>query len=209
MSEDKKRVIVYVDGFNFYYGLKHKGWKKYYWLDLVAYMEKCLKPDQELVAIKYFSATPLDNRGKADRQDAWFSASKENPKFKLMLGKYLRKSITCYNCQNTINTYEEKESDVKLALEIVADAYEDKCDFAIIITADSDIAPAIYRLQERGKPYTIYFPPGHSSHLLNSLSHNGRAIQMERFESRFKACQLPEAVTLSNGYIVTRPDEWK
>lgn len=25
--EDKKKVIVYVDGFNFYYGLKSKKWK--------------------------------------------------------------------------------------------------------------------------------------------------------------------------------------
>lgn len=25
---EKQRVIVYVDGFNFYYGLKAKGWKK-------------------------------------------------------------------------------------------------------------------------------------------------------------------------------------
>ena len=28
------RVIAYVDGFNLYFGLKAKGWKKHYWLDL-------------------------------------------------------------------------------------------------------------------------------------------------------------------------------
>ncbi|WP_092072774.1 hypothetical protein [Prevotella sp. tf2-5] len=34
---DKKKVIVYVDGYNFYYGLKHGGsmWKRLYWLDIV------------------------------------------------------------------------------------------------------------------------------------------------------------------------------
>lgn len=33
---DKQRVIVYIDGFNFYYGLKKDArWKKYYWLDIV------------------------------------------------------------------------------------------------------------------------------------------------------------------------------
>ena len=31
--EDKKKVIVYVDGFNFYYGLKSKKWKMCYLLN--------------------------------------------------------------------------------------------------------------------------------------------------------------------------------
>ena len=29
-----QRVAVYIDGFNLYYGLKSKGWSRYYWLDL-------------------------------------------------------------------------------------------------------------------------------------------------------------------------------
>ena len=33
-TTNNERVIVYVDGFNFYYGLR-KSWKKYYWLDMV------------------------------------------------------------------------------------------------------------------------------------------------------------------------------
>ena len=28
------RVIVYIDGFNLYFALRSKGWRKYYWLDL-------------------------------------------------------------------------------------------------------------------------------------------------------------------------------
>ena len=41
--EDKKKVIVYVDGFNFYYGLKSKKWKMCYWLDLVSFFNSFLK----------------------------------------------------------------------------------------------------------------------------------------------------------------------
>ena len=63
-----QRVIVYVDGFNFYYGLKYSPrWKKFYWLDMVALFEKFLKPNQELIAVKYFSARP-DEPGKNARQ---------------------------------------------------------------------------------------------------------------------------------------------
>lgn len=86
-----QKVIVYVDGFNFYYGLKknHK-WRRFYWLDVVKFFELFMKPDQELVRVKYFSAKP-DNVEKALRQNAFSQANKENPKFQLMLGKYLRK----------------------------------------------------------------------------------------------------------------------
>ena len=31
-----ERVNAYIDGFNLYFGLKSKGWRRYYWLDLRA-----------------------------------------------------------------------------------------------------------------------------------------------------------------------------
>ena len=40
--ETKKQVIVYVDGYNFYYGLRNGGpkWKRLYWLDIVKFFER-------------------------------------------------------------------------------------------------------------------------------------------------------------------------
>ena len=32
----ERRVAAYVDGFNLYYGLKSKGWRRFYWLDIRA-----------------------------------------------------------------------------------------------------------------------------------------------------------------------------
>ncbi len=51
-----KRVIVYIDGFNLYYGLRSKGWKHFYWLNLQKVARHLLKPNQTLVATKYFTA---------------------------------------------------------------------------------------------------------------------------------------------------------
>lgn len=60
---EKQRVIVYIDGFNFFYGLKSEAkWKRFYWLDFVALFEKFMKPNQELLAVKYFSARPTVSR---------------------------------------------------------------------------------------------------------------------------------------------------
>ena len=69
---EKQRVIVYIDGFNFYYGLKKDvRWKKYYWLDIVGLFEMFMRPNQELIAVKYFSAR-VDDIDQGMRQNAFF-----------------------------------------------------------------------------------------------------------------------------------------
>ena len=70
---------------------------------MVKFFEMFMKPNQELVYVKYFSAKQ-DNVDKALRQNAFFQANKENPKFQLILGKYLRKNIKCFNCGYLIQT---------------------------------------------------------------------------------------------------------
>ncbi len=130
MEDRKQRVIVYVDGFNFYFGLKAKKWRRYYWLDLVKFFESFLKPHQELVALKYFSAVQK-NSGKADRQDLFFQANKLNSKFHLELGKFLQKQFICRNCQDSIIQFEEKETDVRIATHMLSDVVQKKCDISI------------------------------------------------------------------------------
>ena len=74
---EKKKVIIYVDGYNFYYGLKNGGarWKRLYWLDVVKFFERMMLPDQELVEVNYYSARPLDDQLAADNQDRFFKAN--------------------------------------------------------------------------------------------------------------------------------------
>ena len=206
---DKQKVIVYVDGFNLYYGLKkNMKWRRYYWLDVVKFFEMFMKPNQELVCVKYFSAKP-DNLDKALRQNAFFQANKENSKFQLFLGKYLRKNIKCYNCGHIIQTYEEKESDVRIATQIVNDANNHHCDEAIVVSADSDMIPAIELAMAAGTKVFVYFPPFHRSNSLSSIS-TSRVINLERYESRFRQCILPDVVHLESvDFDLTIPDKWK
>jgi len=111
MAQSVVRVNFYFDGFNFYYGLKSKNWKRFYWLDMAAFSEQFLRPYQTLTSVNYFSAVPHD-ANKADRQDLLFSANKLNPKFNLFLGKYLKKQVVCHSCGAKSQTYEEKQTDV-------------------------------------------------------------------------------------------------
>ena len=206
---EKKKVIVYGDGFNFYYGLKaSRKWKRYYWLDIVGFFEKFLKPNQELIAVKYFSARPDDPEANVN-QGCFFQANKENPRFRLILGTYLKKSIVCRKCGYEIRTHEEKETDVRIATQIVADAYERNCDIAIVVSADSDMVPAIEIAKGIGQTVFVYFPPNqHSSNLATMGS--GSPLFLQRYESRFRQSLLPDTVHLQSLDIdITVPEKWK
>lgn len=205
---EKQRVIAYIDGFNFYFGLRSEPrWKRYYWLDVVKFFDMFMKDNQELVAVKYFSARPYDNAKKLN-QNAFFQANKENPRYQLVLGKFLKKEMVCRNCGYTIRTYEEKESDVRIATQVVADAYKKKCDVAIIVSADSDMIPAVELALEAKQRVYVYFPPNHYSADLNSLC-NG-TVFLNRYENRFKQCLLPDVVHLAQAnFDLHIPLKWK
>ena len=207
---EKQRVIVYVDGFNFYYGLKSEPrWKRYYWLDIVSLFEQFMLPTQELIQVKYFSARP-DDPDKNTRQYAFLQANKLNPKFSLVLGKYLRKDITCFKCGNVIHSHEEKETDARIVTQIVADAFKHNCDVAIVVSADSDMIPAVELAKEAGVKVYIYFPPNHYSSNLSTMSSNGRPLMLARYESRFKKSLLPDVVHLPvENYDLHIPQKWK
>jgi hypothetical protein len=66
-----ERVVAYIDGFNLYFGLRSKGWKGYYWLNIRALAQNLLKPDQALVSTKYFTARITGPPDKEQRQSTF------------------------------------------------------------------------------------------------------------------------------------------
>jgi uncharacterized LabA/DUF88 family protein len=207
MEQRKQKVIVYMDGFNFYYGLKSKNWRKYYWLDMVKFSEKLLRQHQELVEVCYFSAKPTDI-SKSKRQDAFFQANKLNNKFTLHLGKYLAKDITCRYCNRINHSFEEKETDVRIATTMLADVYKKRCDVTLLVSADSDLVPSIERIREIDPTHKIIvcFPPNRYSSNLEKWSNITKILANKTL---YDDCLLPETVMLPNGYILNRPDKWK
>ena len=146
-NDEKQTVIAYIDGFNFYFGLREKRWRNFYWLDICKFIERNLRPYQELLEVNYFTAIPLD-QGKADRQDQLFQANKLNHKFRLHLGKYLKKDKKCHNCGYINHTYEEKETDVRIATSMLYDSFRNKSDIILLVSADSDLIPPIEIIKE-------------------------------------------------------------
>lgn len=103
----------------------------------------------------------------------------------------------------------KKESDVRIATQIVDDANNHRCDIAIVVSADSDMIPAIELANQTGTKVFVYFPPFHHSNSLSNIS-TSRVINLERYESRFRQCILPDTVHLtSSDFDLVIPSKWK
>lgn len=215
---DKKRVTFYVDGFNFYYGLKRKkqvdrSWKRFYWIDIVKLFEQFLGPDQELAKVVYFTASPLDP-DKSSRQSALLNANVilHPDKFELVRGKYINKIIECPHCHLAINRPEEKKTDVNLSVRMMGDCFKNETDVVILVSADTDLIPPIDFILNNfpEKRVKVYFPPANHSFDINSYmrAHRSNVIRLEFNVVKFNNAVMPDTVT-AGGKTYTIPDNWK
>lgn len=215
---DKKRVTFYVDGFNFYYGLKRKkqvdrSWKRFYWIDIVKLFEQFLGPDQELAKVVYFTASPLDP-DKSSRQSALLNANAilHPDKFEIVRGKYINKIIECPHCHLAINRPEEKKTDVNLSVRMMGDCFKNETDVVILVSADTDLIPPIDFILNNfpEKRVKVYFPPANHSFDINGYmrAHRSNVIRLESNVVKFNNAVMPDTVT-AGGKTYTIPENWK
>ena len=146
-----RQTIVYVDGFNFYYGAV-KG-TSYKWLNLEAMCQRLLRRDQ-IVKIRYFTARVNDRQDDpqlASRQDTYLRALATLPLVEIHYGHFLTRAVRLQRenrrsgQSRTVKVLrtEEKGSDVNLATHLLLDAFKGRCDTAVVMSNDSDLAQAI------------------------------------------------------------------
>ena len=209
MSEPMQRVVVYIDGFNLYYGLRARGWQRYYWLDLYRLSDNLLRPGQRLMAVRYFTARVSPQSRDPDkpvRQSTYLEALDTLPDLCIHYGYYQAKKRRCHQCGATWKTYEEKMTDVNIAVEVLSDAQNDVFDTAIIISGDGDLAGPVQSVRERypGKRTVIACPPKRHSAGLRSAATTAFTIGRDAFRDS----QFPDRVVRKDGFVLTRPSSW-
>jgi uncharacterized LabA/DUF88 family protein len=201
-------LIVYVDGFNLYHGMRAKYGRRLLWLDLVE-LATSLRPRSTLLEVQYFTAPVLDDPPAASRQSGYQSAllARHPKRLKIIQGRYQKKRMSCRACGAAWTMYEEKETDVNIATAIVSDTAAGRADSALIFSADSDLVPAV-KAASRLDPdqfLAAAFPPDRYSAELKKLMpasfHIGRA--------KLIAAQLPAAFKDRAGREHTRPTKWR
>lgn len=210
MFRKMHNVVVYIDGFNLYYGMKEGGWQRYYWLDLHLLSIILLESNQLLQKVKYFtSRVSSSNRGnsKSKRQNTYLEAIETLPDTKIFYGKYLRKPIFCYKCHSKFRIPEEKMTDVNIATEMLVDAFHDYFDTAILVCGDSDLVPPVKAINKLfpHKRIIVAFPPNRYSRSLENNAYKSYYIT----RSNLAQSQLPDSIKKKDGYILKRPPTWK
>lgn len=209
MGNRVTRVAAYVDGFNLYFGLKEAGFKRHYWLDVAALARNLLKPDQSLVVTHYFTARIRDNgRNVADqKRQGTYPEALALLGVRCQFGHYLEKTRECRRCHSMWTDYEEKMTDVNIAIQLLADAFEDSFDVALVISGDSDLTTPVRRIRQRfpGKRVVIAFPPRRHSSELKRWANGFVSIG----EDKLRTSQLPDTLTKPDGFVLSRPATWR
>lgn len=207
-----KTVNIYVDGLNLYNGLKSAGLRKYYWLNLEKLSCLLLKPNQKLNKIKYFTSVVYPNEhtdhtglNKHTRQSRYLKALRTLESLEIILGRHQKNIIKCNSCQHTPSKYNEKMTDVKIAVELLKDAFNKSCDTQILITGDTDLIPAteaVYNLSQTR--LIIFAPPYRRNDSLKKYCH----FYGKLFKNYFQKSQFPNIVVNSEDYEVSKPAYW-
>ncbi|MFI8426050.1 NYN domain-containing protein [Streptomyces sp. NPDC085479] len=201
-------LIVYVDGFNLYHGLHEKYGRRFLWLDLEK-LARTLRPRDQLVKVKYFTASVMNDPDALSRQDAYLQAlsAYSGETVEIVKGRYQAKRKTCRQCGGSWTHYEEKETDVNIAVSLVADVATKAATSAVVISADSDLAPAVRKAKSLapGTHIMAAFPPKRFSNELKTLMPASFPIG----RAKFAGAQLPDQITDPvTGHILARPAKW-
>jgi uncharacterized LabA/DUF88 family protein len=200
-------LIVYVDGFNLYHGLKDQFGRRMLWLDLVGLANR-LRPRSSLVQVRYFTAPVLDDAPAASRQGRYQHALLAHSPglVEIVQGRYQKKSMTCRKCGAGWTHYEEKETDVNIATSLVSDAARRLSDSALIVSADSDLTPAVKAATSLhpGLFVAAAFPPKRYSAELKKLMPGSFHIS----PAKIRQSQLPSTVHSAAGRSYSRPTKW-
>jgi hypothetical protein len=206
-------TIVYIDGFNLFYGSLRK--TPYRWLNLSALCSRLL-PANKITKIKYFTAAVSarpDDPGQPTRQQAYLRALATLPEIEIHFGHFLSHEIYMPLAQysgprqqyvRVIKT-EEKGSDVNLAAHLLRDGFRGYYRVAVVVSNDSDLSTPVRMVrQDLGLPVGI-LRPGFKKPSI-ALGREASFIKPIRIGA-LKTSQFPDSLTDENGTI-TKPAEW-
>ncbi len=207
-----KRVYVYIDSFNLYYGALKPN-PSYKWLNVEKLILALLpKTGYKIEKIKFctarVSASDFD-LDKPVRQNIYFRALATIQNLEFVWGKYKAKPIRIQITKDVKiqgKTFEEKGTDVNVAVHMVNDGYRDKYDVVVLVSNDSDIAEALKIVRNELDKEIWLINPGLDSPTTKSLSQYSNEVRKLRF-SNIKDSQFPGILIDTTGTF-HKPKTW-
>lgn len=167
---NQERVAVFIDGSNFYHGLKHSIGRTRIDFDKLGQL---LCANRTLIRIYYYNvpARFKENPQRYKDQQRFFNSLNNVPYLTRKLGRLeqRRRHVKCQaKCKQEFD-YEfrtEKGVDVYLAVDMLAGAYKNLYDTAILVAGDGDYAMAIETVKDvANKHVEVAYPTTKCYHL--------------------------------------------
>lgn len=154
-----ERVSIYIDGENFYFGIKSIN-EKYtdFKFDFQRYIERITK-GRKLIDV-YYIVAPLKQNLNPElytKQQKLLSRLKKAG-YKVILCKRQKRDK-----EDGTYTHKVKEDDIRIALQMQKDAYDNKFDIALLFSGDGDFVPLPEYLNQKGKKMELAYFEGCAS----------------------------------------------
>jgi len=144
---EKERVAIFLDGSNFYHRLVDPELKLKQLLDFdYKKFAEWLSYNRKIVNCIYYVGLVRKEKNNLKSEDLMRNQQKLFANIKNQ-GWEIKTGYMMVHDKD----YKEKGVDVKLAVDILDMAYQDKYDTAIIVSSDTDLIPGIIRSKELGK----------------------------------------------------------
>jgi len=180
------KIFVFIDGSNFYFKLKEMSQKlnKRYSLLSFRFRDFCqwLVGENELVEIRYYLGAINRERNNEKSEKMYANQQK-------LIGKLQQQKINITMGQlikHPDKTYHEKGVDVRLAVEMIRFARENKYDTAYLISSDTDLVPAVEEVRALGKEVNYVGISKGQSFGLSKASNNVILLRTEEIEKFLK-----------------------
>jgi len=200
------RVSFFVDGFNLYHALADKLPSSFKWLNLKTLAEMYLRKQDILSEVFYFTALAPWDEEKAKRHKIFINALKS---FDVMpiYGQFRKTNKHCRICKQFYDTFEEKETDVNIAIKLYEQAFANTYDTAIIVSGDSDMVPVIRAIKKTftDKKVGVLIPFGRKADVLKREAHFYHTMTRKHLS----ASRLPESFITVDGLRIECPTSWK
>ena len=214
------RVIAFVDGVNLYHAItRHsqvtvqntriRPYAKYRWLDLQKLIAQFIGRDDCITEVRYYSAIVPWNADAAYRHRLYIEARATTGVI-TTLGRFSKKEKRCPLCNRRFETYEEKHTDVNIAIDLISEALCDRYDRAVIISGDNDMLTAyehVLRLFPE-KSLQILLPIDARAENLKKWARAHKVQYSKINENHLRNAQLPDIIKVSNREIIV-PARWK
>ncbi|MGH9777565.1 MAG: NYN domain-containing protein [Candidatus Acidiferrales bacterium] len=207
------RIAFFIDGFNLFHALDyfpsgpdHSRYNRYKWISL-ARLARCFVTKKDRAEeLLYFTTLATWNPEKVVRHKLFIKAQ-EAEGVQVVYGEFKRKERRCPLCNKHFWTFEEKQTDVNIALRLFELAVKDRYDRAIIVSGDTDLLPAIKAVRSAfpAKQIGVVIPIGRASEDLKKQADFYHKMK----EKHLVSSRLPDVMKLSDGTELVCPPTWR